>query len=236
MTLIQQAPKKIYIRVDQQWWQPWANTLVYYNINDNDTATTVYDLSWNNNDVSWSMTYWTDTNAWKVFLSWRPSRSIINFGNEYTFISWAYYTSISWCIFSNWAWSSSFATNGFFAWYEVSWVGVNNMSGFAWWNTTDPVKRVVTQAVVPLNQWTMYAYTRDSSGNLKIYLNWTLDNTATFATNPEYKNTTTFMLGWWWWWWNNMSGKIKTLIWENRTRTGTEISDYYNLTKADFWL
>jgi hypothetical protein len=213
-------------------WQPWANTLVYYNISDYDTNSTIYDRSINHNDVTWTITYWTDATAWKVFTAGRPSRSIINFGNEFTFISWAYYTATTGCIFSNWAWSSSFASNAFFAW----WNSTSKIWGLAWWNTTWPDKIVLSQTNIPTNQWVMYAYTRDSSWNLKIYLNGALDNTTTIATNPTYPSWTTFMLWWWWGWWNNMSGKIKTLIWENRTRTADEITTYYNSTKSAYGL
>ena len=216
----------------EKWWKPWANTLVYYNINDNDTSTTIYDLSWNNNNLSWTtITYWTDATVWKVFTAWRPSSSIINFGNEFTFISWAYYTAATGCIFSNGAWASSFASNSLFAWYNT-----NKMTGFVWGNTTNPAKWIISQSDIPTNQWVMYAYTRDSSWNLKIYLNATLDNTTTIATNPVYPSWTTFMFWWWWGWGNDMNGKIKTLIWENRTWTADEIAKYYNQTKSKYWI
>ena len=47
MTLVQTEPKKIYIRVDEQWWQPWANTLCYYTFDN-----TLADASWNHANAS----------------------------------------------------------------------------------------------------------------------------------------------------------------------------------------
>lgn len=54
MTLTATQPKKIYIRVDE-WWQPWANTVAYYKL-----ETDGNDYSWNwNNWQSWNVTYGT---------------------------------------------------------------------------------------------------------------------------------------------------------------------------------
>lgn len=50
MTLVQTEPKKIYIRVDEQWWQPWANTVAYYPFSSDAT-----DVIWNTSlSVSWT--------------------------------------------------------------------------------------------------------------------------------------------------------------------------------------
>ena len=88
------------IREYQSWWQPWANTLVYYNINDNDTNSTIYDLSWNWVDQTWYWTSWYDTDATYGRVAtfngnnYTSAWSIINFGQFLFF----YFFEIKWII------------------------------------------------------------------------------------------------------------------------------------------
>ena len=48
---IMMRPNGVEKQVRPSGWQPWANTLCYYNINSNDTITTIYDLSFTNIDT-----------------------------------------------------------------------------------------------------------------------------------------------------------------------------------------
>lgn len=206
-------------------WTPWANTLVYYNINDNDTTSTIYDLSWNSIDQTWSGTasYTTDANYGRVASfsgsNYTAAGSRVNFGNEVTFIALVKFGSsggeavVTQCQSSsarpmwifNWQWDNvcvaSFAGSGNQYWvkatYKIS----------AW-------------------SWTMIAWTRASDGTCKIYINWALNNTATAGWNPKYTAWSNLRI---WDWGDNSSTnrlkwQFKLFIWENRTRTGAEIA------------
>ena len=224
-----------------QVWTPWANTVVYYNIDDNDTTSAIYDKSWNNYTLSWgTFSFYTDANAWRCYTwgsySTLPSRSIINFWNSFTFITWCKPTSAPWSTwmsaFANWATSSTHASN---------WISVFSNGSIIWWSAwvNNYNLKVISDAsaIWTYWQWKMIAYTRDNSGNLILYLNWTSIKTNTVSWSVTYPSSSQFLL----WGWRSgdkqsFQGYIKCLIWENTTWTAQKIANYYNLTKSNYWL
>lgn len=68
MTLVQTEPKKIYIRVDEQWWQPWVNTLLYLPLqNDAIDQTRNYTITADN--ISFSNNKAVFNNSWTSCLT-----------------------------------------------------------------------------------------------------------------------------------------------------------------------
>jgi hypothetical protein len=71
-----------------------------------------------------------------------------------------------------------------------------------------------------------------SGGAVAVYVNWTQTNSWSTTINT---NWTTLYL--WHCTWDNSycNWYIADMIIENITRTATEISDYYNVTKSKYW-
>lgn len=242
MVLAQTEPKKIYIRVDQQWWQPWANTLVYYNINDNDTNTTIYDLSWNGYHQTWWWTaaYSTEAGLWRVATfggTYTQTTSKVNFWNDITLISLVKTTSTAdQTVVSQWASSSTWAF-----WHILNFETGGTYHGVIWsfsWTTNfdnSIVKSAISQ--LPTNTWKLITTTRDSSWTWKVYIDGVLDNTATLTANPWYTSWENLQIGRWRSWWPKyFYWQFKLFIWENRRWTDQEVADYYNEIKATYWL
>lgn len=215
-------------------WKPSSNTIVYYNIDSNDTPTTIYDHSWNNNTLSWwNFTYVTDSSAWRVYQWWNystlPSTNIIDFWQTFTFIAWVKYSSSSpWTIFANGATSSTHPSNCLNYWG-------NSLMWWASW-VNDSSRTVSYSSTIQTWVWLMIAYTRDSNGNLNLYQNNSQVATNTVSSSVVYP-WWQFMLGWWrvgdvW----PLNWYLKVLIWENKARTVDEITAYYNRSKENYWL
>ena len=219
-------------------WLPNENTVVYYNIDDNDTTTNIYDKSWNNYTLSWwTFTYVTDSSAWKVYQWWDystlPSTNIIDFWQTFTFIAWVKLTnSTDWySIFANGAGSSSHASNGF--WH------VTNPSSIKWmasWVANDWLC-VQSNTSPTLNVWLCLWYSRDSSWNMKMFFNGQNVWTATLSNTVQYPSSTQFVL-WWWRAWDKQPLKwyLKVLIWEKKGWTVEQMAWYYNQTKSQYWI
>lgn len=208
------------------WWQPWPNTKVYYNINDNDTNSTIYDLSWNWVDQTWYWTPWytTDATYGRVATfdgnSYTQAWSIVDFGSECTFI--ALYKKntanqnmavVTECASSSqyaiWI-ANEFDNNKSQVWFSWSW---------GWWQ--------VQSSTLATTDWVMVAWTIDSTFTTRIYINWVLDNTSTDWTSAPWYS--------WWeklqiWRWRNgapryLNWQFKLFIWEDRCWTDQEIAD-----------
>ena len=219
------------------WWHVTPNTLVYYNIDDNDSSSAIYDKSGNNRTLSWwSFTYTNDAHAWKVYVWWNystlPSRWIINFGQNFSFVVWVKLTnSTDWySIFANGAGSSSHASNGF--WHVVS---PSIIKWMASWVVNDWLC-VQSNTSPTLNTWLCLWYSRDSSWNMKIFFNGQNVWTATLSNTVQYPWSTQFVL-WWWRAWDKQPMKwyLKILIWEDKKWEDSEFLSYFNKSKSQFW-
>ena len=207
-------------------WQPWVNTKVYYNINDNDTTSTIYDLSGNWVDMTWhgNPSFSTDATYGRVAVfdgsSYTQAGSRVNLWSECTLIALVNRTSW-WAIVNEWASPSAWSS----LWLDFDW-DYNTYAWWFWWAwASDPrVIRSITNYVS--NQWVMIAITRASDWTAKIYINGVLDNTVTWMNNPNYSSWENLQL----WRWRNgdekyINWQIKLIIWENRTWTDQEIAD-----------
>lgn len=222
--------KEVYVwttKVRPAWWQPWANTLVYYNINDNDTNSTIYDLSWNWIHQTWHWTPWyaTDATYGRVATfngnSYTQAWSIVNFGQECTFICLVYQTNSSAAFVIEgtnpsdfWIWLATayWISNKYIWWF--SW------KTWSWWNLY-----VNSQTNITTNQWMMIAATRANDGTAKIYINWVLNNTKTLTDTIDYSNWETLQIARWRNWDTQyLNWKFKLFIGENRCWTDAEIT------------
>lgn len=233
MTLVQSEPKKLYIRVDEQWWQPWANTMAYYpldstnTVNDMKGSWTAYNLV-NSNITFWvyqwvDCAYFNSANS-KSWLYYNLSTQIIP-NTAFTWNCWMYKISNSsynprlcssysgnpyWILMnSSWKivlWSTS-STN----WYDIpAWVRV--MFTVTWsfsnwqfsiYENSIPVKTV---------SWTWY------NNGYWLNIGWLDANGSSSETSDKFN---WYMSRW---------------ILENKIWQQDEITNYFLSTKSLYWI
>ena len=237
--------KNIYI--GEYGWKPWANTIAYY------------PLETDTNDYSWNNRNWT--NNWVTFSDWLwvfNGSSYISLGTG----SWTnIQTNMTISVWFRWNWSWSkdnmvVAKSQYYApwtWYSnyafyaisiheedrylMAWF--YNQSDFnahplnfrtTWW--WSPTLWPVSQS----NKWYHVVITNDWTTK-KAYIDWTLvateTNTSTSSTQSvdtrigsavRYNYDSYFN-------WN-----ISKVIFEDKTWSADEVSEYYNNTKSNYWL
>lgn len=224
-------------------WQPWANTLVYRPVDWD-----MKDYSWNWYDLQWSPTSYETLSSWlKVWVfDWnvnpRPWNIYPNTApilqvtqhntNNFTVSFWinvVTFTTETWIMYVQW-------TGSYQAFYWL----VNNTNTFRFWlgnwawsdfafkdfNTTNSANTWYHIVFVyDYNSWSPY---------VKCYKdNVLLDTINTNAFNNwNAWDCWTIMYSHY----DNSCKKISRWIIEDKVRTAQEVSDYFDSTKADYWI
>ena len=174
-----------------------------------------YPLSANTND---QLNTYNLTNSWITFgtLGWVTCANFDGTssasGNFYSYWTWDLTASV-------WGYPTSNSQGVWWAIY-VNYLIMNSKNGYVEW----------TSAPTPLNTWTNIVFTI-TWGKLKIYSNGTLYLDTSFSNNLPWdlslwvSNNTTY-LNW----------GLSELIFESVARTAQEVSDYFNQTKANYWI
>ena len=225
--------KKIY-----QWtnlvrpvWKPNANTIAYYPL---DTDFNDYMGNYNMETKAWSPTI--TTLNWVKCCYFNGSSDIGN-NNLHTNTIWANFT-LSW-------WVNIPANN------ELTLFSC--LTASLWWRSicyrtewnvtlmrTSSSNTVTIKDNIAVADGTWkHIVTVSDNWTIKLYHNWELKNTGT-AT--PWLNTNWLARIWgnnyndWQWdrWFSK--GYASRVIIENKVWTATEISDYYNYTKTDYWI
>jgi hypothetical protein len=230
-------------------WKPWNNTIFYYPLETN-----INDYSWNNRNWTiqvWSLSYttswWTKNVAQ---FNWNTIFSIPNIAwtySTYTFNVWCKPTSTNtWQEFFSNIWTGN--TNNVYSnfnWtaYELGWWKRDFAFQYrpnGWSNTYQNLYWTVNRDI---NTWYNVCIIWNSSW-VKIYLNWT----QIVSWNTNWTIVLNNHTNWQWWthiWWrydNNWQYKnylhwyLSEFIFENKTWSATEVSDYYNNSKFLYWL
>lgn len=206
-------------------WQPWANTIVYYNIDNNDT-TTIYDKA-NSYNLTCNASYSTDANAGRclslTYNTWAWLWAYIDFWTTYTVNVWF-----------NCTWSTS-------GWGSVleEWWSSSQLPRFAMYVRNDPLYEFRTGSVnwntttTSTTWWHLYTFTRDTSWCVA-YIDGIQKFTVSYSA-VSYNSWSYFNL---WWYVHDVwpTWLLKALIIENTKRTAQEISDYFNQTKSTYWI
>lgn len=147
----------------------------------------------------------------------------------------------------NWIVTKSYNTQSYYSdiYYYIS-THSNDKYLMAWfgsWNSyaVYPASRwdgtwVVHWPVTDTNVWYNVILTNDVDTKM-VYINWQLFSTSTIASTTT---TTSIDTRIWWFvprndsWYFNWN--ISNVIFENKTWTATEVSNYYNNTKSNYWL
>lgn len=237
MTLVQTEPKKIYIRVDEQWWQPWANTLCYYTFDN-----TLADESWNHADAS-NMSSCTFTSAYtwssKRVLN-KPNWSYISLPSTFLQTAVSTYTMLFW-------FKSSQSSAVWLMWCNTNDYDWNVLAdidypwfGFLYWRTYDKRRQAVNTSTY-----------RDGNWHLLSIRRWTWDVIVWVDKNfttTYYVNTPSNYSIWWngvnWWIGTRSSGDINTssifqlwdFITEDKYWSDAEVETYIDQTKWNYWL
>lgn len=234
----------VYIYKEHEGWEPWENTLAYYPL-ETDTK----DYSWNSRD-------WT--NNWVTFSDWVW---VFN-GSSYVSLGTDSWTNIQpnmtinvWFKW-NWSWSKDNAVitksqyyapstsacyysitiheeDRYLCWWYYNWSDYNmhplNFRTTSWWS---PTLWPVSQS----NKWYNVVITNDWTTK-KTYIDWALVATETSISTSTTQSIDTRI-------WSAVrynydsyfNWNISAVIFEDKTRSAQEISDYYNLTKSNYWL
>lgn len=202
---------------------PWVNTVAYY------------PLDWDADDYSGNSYDGTATDVTYITLSSWLKVATFNGTSSYIEITNWFSTSDS-ITFSVWFtrldgnFRTLFSNEGSnWIWLYIDYYnGQSNLRVGNWVDTAMWVAWTTT--------WTWYNLIFTCSGNTgKVYINWTLD-TSTYLSS--FTSLTTTSIIWneplaptrWWY------GNISRIIIENQARDATAVSNYYNLTKWDYWI
>ena len=212
--------------IGEYGWKPWANTLLYMPLNWD----TKDEVSGNNGTWSWNTQYQTlsswlkvaNCDTWSYILT--PS---ISMNTALTLNVWMYH--ISWDAIVRCDWqenprnfyqSAISPTGAWWGWYYGStyyWWGLDWTN---WWKNI----------VLTCWSWWIDVYVNWTN----IYHNWNITSFV-WKTQQRWINVDQSKNVWaswripWSWYYSN-------IIVENKVRTAQEISDYYNLTKSNYWL
>ena len=208
----------------KQWWQPWANTLVYYPL-ENDTN----DHSGNSNNLTGTVSYVTSANKQVAKFSWNShltaSSSVVSV-QTFTISFWVKLNSNSseQCLVANANTDSWINITKFPNSYDI--YGLYGPS--RWWMNTGPVN--------PWSwTWVHYVSVFEGSNSIKTYSNWNLTDQTSISSNIAYPSVN-FSL----WWsvtrWRNFDGWLSEVIIEDRLWSAQEISDYFDQTKSLYWI
>ena len=213
-------------------WLPWENTIAYYPLDSN---TTVNDASRNNrnltnNGTTFWVYQWVDSGYinGNMYFTWisTPSNITINIrynlrhkSENYHLIAWLRYgvsnTNAYWLLMTG-----EFAGRPNWQWF---WIQYNNSS------TADNYYWLTNWMISTEWVWYNWVLTYDWA-TLKIYTNWVL---STSASSSMSNARDTIML---WWSPENSQVNLSNVIFEDKVRTADEISNYYNSTKANYWI
>ena len=220
--------QKIYIGQNQvrpdTWWKPWANTIAYYkfdwNLNDssgNNRNLSMYTGSFSYTTTSWGAKYVRfNSSAYTNTLSIPFNRTAYTISGWYTLdaVSSSYQKILlDMRADSNYR-PRAYSYNNEMVWvvsFEGRWA---TFVANSWYYIVTVYNNNVVTSYINTNvEWTeTYSW---SATSCTLRLNRASDNTSSIYGN-----------GW----------GISELIIENKARTAQEISDYYNQTKANYWI
>ena len=199
----------MYLRVEQQGWQPWANTIAYFPFTDDDLDkvwTSVIQTSWTKQAIGYNYD--------------RDNRNMITNVTSARFVNyWVKFGSVkspSWWLYQNQAvdigyWDLVYNYHHTSNEYNQT-ISYQSWAD-SWWHSN----------TIPTTSWVWYNFAYGYDGTKIVgYLNWVqvADITTTLY------NTTNWSI------WVLIDETLSNLIYETTPRTAEEIQNYYNQTKS----
>lgn len=243
MTWANAKIKRIYVweNLVRPVWKPWSNTIMYLPLEKDWN-----DYSGNNHNLTWSWTpaytisWWTKqvtsfngSTLWMInSLSWSYTNYTFNVRAKPTSYSNAH---LLWN-----ANASSWQDNIYLTWCHTSYpIWWNHDFGFQYrvWSWSYTV--LYWTANRTLNAWYNFCVIGSSS-----WVTWYVNGTQIFTTSAS---SAIKLVSWqndiWWFYridqwtkWDYFNWYMSEFIFENKTWTAQEISEYYNDTKSKYWL
>lgn len=211
----------------EQWWQPWANTLIYYPLTSD-----LVDVMWNGDTwtMAWTCTFDTDTG---VHVTWQNRNYIYGLSNwvwnknTFTVNVWIKYESYSSVWYIAWYWASSTSWQS----WNIALYG----SYIQWMTASGSSTQNWTNLVAEDHNWHNIWCVGNGDGTYT----WYCDGVSVWTQNTwTLNNVTELQL-----WWGGTYGSGRTCSWyvkdyivETTCWTAQEISDYYDLTKSLYWI
>lgn len=212
-----------------EWpWSPWTNTKAYRPLKDDFND---YSWHWYNLAQTWTITLttlnWAKCTKWGGWASYlQNTTAVLPSGTASRTVSLRYAEpSNSWNHHILYYGSNS-------VWYMWDMLTVSLNFRFNQGNTIN------SSFNATVNEWNLYTITWSSTNKIKIYVNgtlnttntsYTINTTAVSASSPirlfNRGNNTSYPSTWY----------LADVIVEDKERTATEISKYYNDFKADYW-
>lgn len=218
----------------EQGWQPWVNTIWYRPL-----VSDINDHSWNNNHLTW---------AWTVAYS-QVGWATINSYNTTSSSNYLYSTSITWMV----SWNGA-STQSMWLYFDGTVNSQADSNIYMIWQsgTSDYMRNLLTQMYtrdVRISQrgsasWTMFSLQDNTWHHIVItydgtkfncYLNWNKQGEWTKSIDTHWSDLY-LMNASWESWKNWIYSNMSDVILENKARTAQEISDYYDLTKGNYWI
>ena len=206
-------------------WTPWANTKFYLPLQWD-----ILDHSWNNiavtTDTLWS--YRTFNTYGAVYsINWTVNWARTEYWNNTWYTSWTVSCLVK---LSEYHWNGHFFTSWLLWLAQIPWTSNKFRAEFYGSST----KSIWSTTQASLNTWYHIVAVRDS-GNLYLYINWTLE--ATWS-GMSWTSTKKLVVPWWestsvdWclrWW-------LAEVIQEDKARTQADVTAYLNLVKNKYWI
>lgn len=235
------------IREYQAWWQPGANTIAYYPLSSDTNDYSWNNRNWTNNWVTFSDGVWVFDGSSYVELwsgSWTDIQSNMTIS---AWFKWNWNSTSWWDNFVIWKQEAGMLY--FDYWYYAICIKTNDNNTINAWfyNGSDfnthplnfrtsgggsPTLWPVAQA----NVWYHLVLTNDWTTK-KAYINWQL---AATESAISVTSTKTISLRIWSATYYNshteFNWNISQVILEDKTWTATEVEDYYNQTKWNYWI
>lgn len=213
-------------------WKPWANTIAYYKFdwNLNDSSGNGHNWTWS----AWTAQYAT-LSSWKKVaqLSWQLNRITTTF-------NWTPATVSLWVCKNSDLWGDPRPT----WWKQILWQNSSD-GGYPWYyfrlspnpNEMYTIYQSGTNSITTSrdfnNVW-MHLLATNNWWDTYFYINWEYQWKLTWNIT---KNTNLWM------WCAPYDWSPRVFVWyigdvilEDKARTAQEVVDYYNQTKANYWL
>lgn len=229
--------KEIFVwttKVRPAGYTPTSNTVAYYPLNWD-----VKDYSWNWYNLTETPVSYDTLQSWiKVaYYSWRrqswvPSgvgMSLYSQSLPKTYNVWIkgvqYQSNTIQIFYLLWSWSYRVCD----LYIQSNTVGASFWNG-SWWNTA-----TVSSSFALNTRYNVVVTYNNSTNIVSFYKNWTL---IWSVNNGWYVNWSWY--SWWTIWYSqsntSSASYLSNVILENKAWTAQEVSDYYNLTKSNYWL
>ena len=216
---------------------PWSNTILYCPLKDD-----INDHSGNHTMTINTTSYWTvakDSTGFYHFTWWYIASENYTWPTQWSMSVWVkrenkstWNTTLQRWLTNTYKNSSPFYNMGFEfnnSWYTAVWDWTTTYFRDIWWAT--------------VNQWELWTMTYSPSEWWKMYKNWALVDSFSSNKNLWQYNWETLI------WWNYYSSSwrpnpwaqyfkwyLSDVIMEDVARTSSDVLNYFNKTKSNYWL